>query len=219
MTTATLEMTSSYSDPSLVQPKSDEDLLLAYRDSGNRSYFQKLVQRYERELYNYLRRYLGDPEMAEDVFQAAFLQVHLKCDTFEVGRRFRPWLYTIATNQAIDAQRKTKRHKMVSLDRAGSSGEQQETGSLVDLLVSSEPGPMSQMDDQERQRVMRDAVQDLPESLKTAIVLVYYQGLKYREAADILGIPVGTVKSRLHTAVQKLTEAWNEVYTPDDDDA
>lgn len=157
--------------------------------------------------------------MAEDVFQAAFLQVHLKCDTFEEGRRFRPWLYTIATNQAIDAQRKTKRHKMVSLDRAGNSTEQQETGSLVDLLVSAEPGPMAQMDDYERQRVMRDAVQQLPESLKTAVVLVYYQGLKYREAADILEIPVGTVKSRLHTAVQKLTEAWNEVYTSDDEDS
>ena len=219
MTTATLEMTSSYSDTSVVQPKSDEDLLLAYRDSGKREYFAKLVQRYERELFNYLRRYLGDPEMAEDVFQAAFLQVHLKCDTFEEGRRFRPWLYTIATNQAIDAQRKTKRHKMVSLDRAGNGGEDQDTGSLVDLLVSSELGPVSQMDEQERQRVMREAVQELPESLKTAVVLVYYQGLKYREAADILGIPVGTVKSRLHTAVQKLTESWNQVYTHDDDDA
>lgn len=219
MTTATLEMTSSYSDTSVVQPKSDEDLLLAYRDSGKREYFAKLVQRYERELFNYLRRYLGDPEMAEDVFQAAFLQVHLKCDTFEEGRRFRPWLYTIATNQAIDAQRKTKRHKMVSLDRAGNGGDDQDTGSLVDLLVSSELGPVSQMDEQERQRVMREAVQELPESLKTAVVLVYYQGLKYREAADILGIPVGTVKSRLHTAVQKLTESWNQVYTHDDDDA
>src|SRR5690606_22403858 len=106
---------------------------------------------------------------------------------------FRPWLYTIATNQAIDAQRKTKRHKMVSLDRAGNGGDDQDTGSLVDLLVSAEQGPVTQMDEQERQRVMRDAVQQLPESLKTAVVLVYYQGLKYREAADILGIPVGTV--------------------------
>jgi len=219
MTTATLEMTSTYSESSPVQPLSDEDLLLRYRESGKRSEFAKLVQRYERELYNYLRRYLGDPELAEDVFQATFLQVHLKCQTFEQGRRFRPWLYTIATNQAIDAQRKTKRHKMVSLDRAGSENEREDTGSLVDLLVSSEPAPIAHMDDQERQRVMRDAVQELPESLKTAIVLVYYQGMKYREAADVLGIPVGTVKSRLHTAVQKLAEAWNQVYTEDDKDS
>ena len=81
--------------------------------------FAELVRRYERELYSYLRRYLGDAEMAEDAFQAAFLQVHLKCQQFEAGRSVRPWLYTIATNQAIDAQRRSRRHRMVSLDRSG----------------------------------------------------------------------------------------------------
>src|SRR5690606_15574893 len=118
-----------------------------YRDSGDRRHFGRLVNRYERELYNYLRRYLGDAEMAEDVFQAAFLQVHLKCHTFEEGRRFRPWLYTIATNQAIDAQRRTKRHKMVSLDRGGNHADTDEVGTLVDLLVSSEPAPAAQLDE------------------------------------------------------------------------
>src|SRR6187399_1825973 len=96
---------------------SDEELLVAYRDRGDRRAFAELVRRYERELYSYLRRYLGDAGMAEDTFQATFLQVHLKCDQFEEGRKFRPWLYTIATNQAIDARRRAKRHRMVSLDR------------------------------------------------------------------------------------------------------
>src|SRR5690242_1002358 len=80
----------------------DEELLVRYRDHADRQAFSQLVHRYERELYSYLRRYLGDATMAEDAFQATFLQVHLKCDQFEQGRRFRPWLYTIATNQAID---------------------------------------------------------------------------------------------------------------------
>src|SRR5436305_14497208 len=96
---------------------SDEELLLGYRESGDANLFSELVRRYERELYSYLRRYLGDASMAEDAFQATFLQVHLKCDQFEEGRKFRPWLYTIATNQAIDAQRRNKRHRSVSLDR------------------------------------------------------------------------------------------------------
>ena len=102
--------------------ESDERLLLEYRQTGRRELFADLVRRYERELFNYLRRYLGDTGMAEDAFQATFLQVHLKCDQFEEGRRFRPWLYTIATNQAIDAQRRNKRHRMVSLDRVGGEG-------------------------------------------------------------------------------------------------
>ena len=80
--------------------------------------FEELVRRYEKELYGYLRHYLGDAEMAEDVFQHDFLQVHLKCDQFEPGRKVRPWLYTIAINQAIDFQRRNRRHRMTSLNRA-----------------------------------------------------------------------------------------------------
>src|SRR3989304_4903459 len=85
---------------------SDELLLRRYRDKGDRAAFEELVHRYERELYSYLRRYLGDADLAEDVFQTTFLQVHQKCSQFQDGRSFRPWLYTIATHQAIDALRK-----------------------------------------------------------------------------------------------------------------
>ena len=193
--------------------ESDETLLLRYRRSGDRDDFALLVHRYERELYNYLRRYLGDADMAHDVFQATFLQVHLKCDKFESGRRFRPWLYTIATNQAIDAQRRNKRHRMVSLDRAGVGAETDEISVLMELLVSGEPNPLNELDRQERRTAVRDGVDSLPESLKAVVVLVYYQGLKYREAADILDIPVGTVTSRLHTAVQKLHEVWDREFS------
>src|SRR5688572_5462625 len=94
----------------------DEALIAAYRQTGDRQLFTTLVQRYEKELFNYLRRYLGDAELAEDVFQMAFLMVHMKCDQFEPGRRFRPWLYAIATNAAIDAQRRERRHRATSLD-------------------------------------------------------------------------------------------------------
>ncbi|MFM7033746.1 MAG: RNA polymerase sigma factor, partial [Planctomycetia bacterium] len=79
----------------------DEELLARFRKDDDAAAFESLVHRYERELFSYLRRYLGSTEMAEDVFQATFLQVHLKKEQFEEGRRFRPWLYTIATNQAI----------------------------------------------------------------------------------------------------------------------
>jgi RNA polymerase sigma-70 factor (ECF subfamily) len=169
-----------------------------------------LVHRYERELYSYLRRYLGDAALAEDTFQAAFLQVHLKCDQFDEGRKFRPWLYTVATNQAIDAQRRNKRHKSVSLDRNTRQHENDELGSLLNLLESKEPNPEEQVESAQQSEWIRSAVDELPEGLRDAVNLVYYQGLKYREAADILNIPVGTVKSRLHSAILKLNEAWLE---------
>ena len=185
--------------------KSDEELLLAYRETRRRELFEELVRRYERELFSYLRRYLGDAEMAADVFQAAFLQLHLKCDQFQEGRRLRPWLYTIATNQAIDAQRKNRRHRMVSLDSMSSSGDE-DVVKLLDLMASQELSPDEQIGLEEDRNWVRQAVLDLPEHLRSVVTLVYYQGLKYREAAESLSIPVGTVKSRMHTALLKLNE-------------
>jgi len=190
--------------------KTDEELLLTYRSTGNRLAFETLVHRYERELFSYLRRYLGDETLAEDAFQAAFLQVHLKIDQFDTDRKFRPWLYTVATNQAIDAQRRNKRHRMVSLDRRNQSDTEGDVGSLLQLLVGKEPGAAANLELEERQTWIRETIEQLPQQLRGALVLVYYQGLKYREAAEILKIPVGTVKSRLHAAIIKLNEAWTE---------
>ncbi|MFO0882795.1 MAG: RNA polymerase sigma factor [Pirellulales bacterium] len=191
--------------------QSDEQLLLDYRDTGNREYFAALVRRYERELYGYLRRYLGDAEMAEDAFQATFLQVHLKCQHFEPGRKLKPWLYAVATNQAIDAQRRNRRHKMVSLDRGG-SGDQAEVGKLLDTLLSEEPSPTVQLSEFEKREWMDESIAKLPEGLRDAISLVYFQEMKYREAAEVLGIPVGTVKSRLHAAIAKLNESYRQTF-------
>ena len=191
-----------------IDPVTDEQLLLDYRKTGNRELYAQLVYRYERELFSYLRRYLGNAEMAEDVFQAAFLAVHLKCETFQEGRRFRPWLYTIATNAAIDARRRNKRHRTVSLDTPREQ-DNEDVGRLVNLLESSDPDPSNAAISAERNRLVRETLDKLPESMTAVIHLVYYQGMKYREAAEVLNIPVGTVKSRLNSAITKLTDVWN----------
>ena len=187
----------------------DEELLLAYRDTGRRDLFEELVRRYERELYSYLRRYLGDAEMAADVFQATFLQLHLKCEKFEAGRRLRPWLYTIATNQAIDAQRREKRHRMVSLDSSSTSqSSDNDVVKLLDLMASQCASPEEELGRAEDRAWIRSSLAQLPDHLRCVVTLVYYQGLKYREAAEALDIPVGTVKSRMHTALLKLNEVF-----------
>lgn len=187
----------------------DEQLLMRYREEGDRELFARLMRRYEHELFNYLRRYLGDCEMAEDAFQTTFLQVHLKRDTFEEGRRFRPWVYAIATNQAIDAQRRNRRHRMVSLDRAGNSAEGDEIGKLADLLVAdADDDPLCVVSRWEDGQWVRSALDELSEQMRGVVQLVYYEGMKYREAAEVLSIPVGTVKSRLHAAIAKLNEIW-----------
>jgi RNA polymerase sigma-70 factor, ECF subfamily len=194
---------------------SDEDLLLAYRSGGDRQAFEELVRRFEKELYGYLRHYLGDAEMAEDVFQQTFLQVHLKCAQFEEGRKVRPWLYTVATNQAIDYQRRNRRHRAASLDRRSARDSEGEPGALIEMLGGTESVPGDEVESAEQVEQLRRAVDELPETTRQVVMLVYFQGLKYREAAKILGIPVGTVKSRLHTAIQKLTETLSHLQLPE----
>lgn len=187
---------------------SDEALLARYRDLGRTEDFAILVKRYERELFRYLARYLNDPVLADDVFQNTFLQIHLKRGMYEDGRPVRPWLYAIATHQAVDALRKIKRHAAVSLDQPSGTAAEGETdpGALVEVLVSLEQGPLARLEATERRQIVRDAIERLPETLRHTLRLAYYQELKYREIADILEIPVGTVKSRLHAALAKLAE-------------
>jgi RNA polymerase sigma-70 factor, ECF subfamily len=188
---------------------SDEELLTRIRQ-GQRDAFGVLVRRFERELYGYLCRYLGDATLAEDVFQNTFLQVFLKIGSYEPGRPVRPWLYTIATNQAIDTMRRNHRHQAVSLNQAR---EDKTPTDADDLLLGSleakTVNPLDAAHGEERRLVVRASVDQLPEFLRQVVILGYYQGLKYREIADILNIPLGTVKSRLHTALQKLQEAWS----------
>ncbi len=185
---------------------SDEQLLDEYRIARSASVFSELVSRYERELYNYLKRFLADAAMAEDVFQTTFLQVHVKCDLFESGRKFRPWLYTIATNQAIDAQRRNRRHRRLSLDQTHRAGGE-DTGTLMESVATHDRGPYKTVEGREQAKWVREAVAGLPDPLQNAVKLVYFRGMKYREAAKVMSIPVGTVKSRLHSALQHLGQS------------
>jgi RNA polymerase sigma-70 factor (ECF subfamily) len=183
----------------------DEELLRRIQ-RGDDAGFGVLVRRYERELYGYLRRYLGDAHLADDVFQNTFLQVYVKSDQFEDGRPVRPWLYTIATNQAIDAMRKQGRHSTVSLDRQATQTDDGEVRPLAGMLQGSDDGPDLLTEREERRQRLRGCVDRLPDFLRQVVILAYFQALKYREIAEVLDIPVGTVKSRLHTALLKLQE-------------
>ena len=185
--------------------QTDEMLLEAAR-SGNRAAFDSLVLRYEKELFGYLRRYLGDAALAEDVFQNTFLKVYEKLDQYEPGRPVRPWLYTIATHQAVDALRRVNRRGAVSLDRKGSPGLEGEQSSLADLLIAKDQSPQDALSLEEQRRALREAVEELPELYREVLLLAYYQEMKYKDIAEVLGVPVGTVKSRLHAAVGRLLQ-------------
>ena len=180
---------------------------MARFQAGETAAFDALVRRYERELYGYLRRYVGDGNLAEDVFQNTFLQLYLKSGHYETGRRVRPWLYTIATHQAVDAMRRHGRRQAVSLELTREAGPDGEADGLSASLEGRGIDPFDAASGREQAERVRAAVNRLPDFLRQVLILAYYQGLKYREVADALDIPVGTVKSRLHAALGKLQEA------------
>lgn len=178
----------------------DEQLYARFAATADVAAFETLVHRYEHELYGYLCRYLHDRDLAADVFQATFLQVHRKSHRFEHGRPFRPWLYAVATHQAIDVRRRNRRHRMISLD----APEAGRDGRHADPMARPEPAGGERLDTAESCRRLRAAVDRLPEPQRVTLSLVYFKGVKYREAARLLHVPVGTVKSRLHAALAKL---------------
>ncbi len=195
------------------EPASDEELLLALQ-GGQREVFGSLVRRYERELYRYLWRYLGDAELAADVFQNTCVAIFRKIRHYDRSRAAKPWIYTIATNQAIDAMRQRARRRDQVLPQDHSD---EGSPSFFESIPQAGPGPTDRAELTEQQLRIRDALGDLNESQRQVIVLTYFQGLKYQEAAEVLGVPLGTVKSRLNAAMTKLTEVWM-IRNPDVDE-
>src|SRR4051812_27559958 len=186
--------------------RTDEQLLEAYR-RGDRQSFAKLVERYQRELFHFLVRFLGDRAAAEDIFQEAFLQVHQSADQFDPQRRFRPWLFTIAANKGRDLMRSQSRRPTSPLQATINSGDD-ESGTFIDLMQSADPMPGESLEREELQKVVQQTVEGMPEHLREILLLSYFHQFPYKEISDILGIPLGTVKSRLHAAVAHFADRW-----------
>jgi RNA polymerase sigma-70 factor, ECF subfamily len=190
------------------QALSDEQLLARYR-TGDQNSFRTLVERYQRELFHFLVRFLGDRAMAEDTFQETFLQVHESADDFDVHRRLRPWLFTIAANKARDVIRSRSRRPAGALQAAITPGDE-DNGRFVDLINSDIEMPGTSLERAELAARVRETIMGMPDSLREILLLAYFSQFPYKQISDILGIPLGTVKSRLHTAVADFAIRWKK---------
>ena len=183
----------------------DESLLEAYR-LGDKKAFTQLVERYQKELFLFLVRFLSDRVAAEDIFQETFLQVHQSADQFDTDRRFRPWLFTIAANKARDYMRSKSRKPTSSL-QASVDGDS-DGSQFIDMLQSPDGKPEDALQRQELQARIRSTVHAMPDNLREILLLSYFQEFSYQQISDMLDIPLGTVKSRLHSAVAHFAEKW-----------
>jgi RNA polymerase sigma-70 factor, ECF subfamily len=196
-------------DDSKLEGLSDEELLRLHR-RGDPHAFEVLVQRRAGELYRFLSRFLGDRSLADDVLQETFLQVHLSADKFDVGRRFKPWLFTIAANKARDAMRSHSRKRTAQLN-AQISETDDESVSYIDLLAADIELPIEELENRELRQSVQKLVMDMPEHLREVLLLGYFQQMPYKDIAEALGVPLGTVKSRLHAAVSYFARRWEPI--------
>jgi RNA polymerase sigma-70 factor, ECF subfamily len=173
--------------------------------AGDSGAFEEIVNRYKDGLHIFLRRFLVQPNLIDDVFQETFLQLYTSRKTFDLSRPLRPWLFTIAANKAKDALRRAQRTGATNFGSL-CDGDEQSMDDVLDALGRDEHGPCDDLVTDERAEAVQRSISRMPANLREILVLAYFNKCSYVEMGGILGIPVGTVKSRLHTAVGRFAE-------------
>lgn len=138
------------------------------------------------------------------------MQAHQSAERFDTSRRLRPWLFTIAANKARDWLRGQRRRTEVSLD-ADLGRDSDESMSFAEIFEGREALPEDLIGAAEQRDMVRRVIEQLPAALRQVLLLGYFQQLPYKEIAEIVGVPVGTVKSRLHTALKRFAVLWQEL--------
>jgi RNA polymerase sigma-70 factor (ECF subfamily) len=205
---------SGFSWAGMMKPVSDkitDAQLLASYAGGDEAAFRELVSRYKDSLYAFLKHFINQRDLVEDVFQETFLQLFTSRDSFDTDRPLRPWLFTIAANKAKDALRKQQR---TSTARIGAIADAQEMSfdDVLNVLTSDTRMPYEKLERSETTTQVRKIIANMPENLREILILAYFNRFSYKQMADILSIPIGTVKSRLHTAVGRFARDWKATF-------
>ena len=185
---------------------SDAELLTRYT-AGDETAFYEVVTRYKNSLYAFLRQFLNRRDLIEDVFQETFLQLFTSRDSFDASRPLRPWLFTIAANKAKDALRKWQRTAAIPIGTLADS-EELSFGDVLNAITSDSRIPSDNLERTETALRVEQVIANMPENLREILILGYFNKFSYKQMAEILSIPIGTVKSRLHTAVGRFAKDW-----------
>lgn len=179
----------------------DEDLMEAYRD-GDVAAFEVLLTRHERKIFAFIFRHVRDREVANDLLQEAFLRVVKNAKKYTRQAKFTTWLYTIARNLCVDHARRMVHRRHKSLDQP--QGAQADGQTLLERLPGQSPDGHRRTDAQQVAGRIEAAVAALSEEQREVFVMRQFQQLKFREIADIVGVPENTIKSRMRYALENL---------------
>ena len=190
--------------PRLFTP-SDEQLIWRVQQQDDAVAFGELAKRWEQPIRRLCERMTGDPHKAQDLTQDVFARVFVRRREFAPDGKFSTFLWRVALNLCYDELRRRQRRPEFSLDELA------ETDAVA--LPDDEPSPAARLEAHERSEAVRLTLQRLPEHYRAVVVLRHYENLKFREIADVLGIPEGTVKSRMAEALDYLA-VWLKEFSP-----
>ncbi|MHB8972173.1 MAG: RNA polymerase sigma factor [Pirellulaceae bacterium] len=179
----------------------DDAQLIDETLAGDRAAFGELVRKYQGRLFNTLVHVVGSREESEDISQEAFVQAFVKLDSFRGRSAFYTWLYRIAFNLSVSRRRRRRSEVSMDLHRERTGDEPEDAGE----------SPGEQLLRKEQVRQVRVAIDALSEEHRAILVLREMEGCGYETIAEILALPVGTVRSRLHRARLQLREQLQEI--------
>ena len=166
---------------------------------GDQQAFGELIELFQHRVYQICLRMIGNRQEAEDLAQEAFLRAYLNIDSYDINKKFSSWLFRIATNLTIDRLRKKKADYYLDAEIAGAEGI-----TLYSQLSTDEELPEEMVVNFEMQESVQKEMMQLPPKYRSAIVLKYMEDLSLKEISEILNIPVGTVKTRIHRGREAL---------------
>lgn len=174
-----------------------DDLLLIDRSrAGDRSAFNDLVYKHEKRAYQYAFRLTQNPEEAADIVADSFVRVFNALPNFKGQSAFTTWLYRIVTNCYLDAKKKDKSSRQMSID----SGVSTEDGDREFQIEDTADGPVEIAETNEKEKIMQRALLKLPDYQRSMLIMYHVENLSYEDMAEALDLPIGTVKSRLNRA-------------------
>lgn len=185
-----------------------EATLIERAQAQDEAAFDQIVRLYADRIYNYVRRMVGNPQDAEDITQEVFIRAYQGLSQFDGRASFSTWLFRIATNLCIDHKRRQSRRVQTVPYHHDESDEEEGDWEFPD---TNQPSALDHLLSQELQAVVEGAIERLNPKLKTVLLLYDVEGLSYEQIAETLGIPMGTVKSRLFTAREQIRKQV-EVY-------
>ena len=183
----------------------DEELILEFQSNGTEKAFEILIQRFKNVLINYVYRFLGDYDSCTDVVQDTFIKVYRYKDNYNSSAKFSTWIYTIAGNLARTEYQRKRRRNLFSIN---SYGEENKTFEISD--ESNRPDITA--DANMKREIIQKALLKVRESNREAVILRDIQELSYEEISEILGIEIGTVKSRINRGRAELQKYLKDIY-------